>query len=220
MQNILDTLFLKYGTDKSSKSHNYASVYHAALEALRFSICTVLEIGIFGTTPENAGASLKAWAEYFPNATIYGVDLHDYSFLETDRIKTIVADQALIPNNLEMVANITGGALDLIIDDGGHEMQQQQITLSFMFKLLRPGGCYIIEDLQTSYHKAFNPDDTFYTTVLMLELFKHTGKLYSDYISEADRLYLQQQIATCDLYRVVPGHSETALLWKRSEDFR
>lgn len=214
MMNVLDQLFLRYGTDKSSKVHNYASVYHPALERLRFSTRKVVEIGIFGTTPENAGASLKAWSEYFPNATIYGVDLHDYSFLDNDRIKTIVADQAIVPGNLERVAETVGNNIDLLIDDGGHQMHQHQISLGFLFKLLRPEGCYIIEDLQTCYHEISNPSGTAYNTMLMLEVFKHTGILQSDHISEADRLYLQQQIRSCEIHKIAPFRSETALLWK------
>lgn len=215
--NPLDELFLKYGTDKSSKHHNFAEVYHPALAPLRPSTRTVLEIGIFGITPDNAGASLKAWADYFPNATIYGVDLNDYTFLNCHNIKTIIADQAIVPDNLARVANLVGDNIDLIIDDGGHHMHQQQISLGYLFKLLRPGGCYIIEDLQTSYFDICNPTHTAYNTMLMLEVFKHTGIIQSEHIPEAERLYLQEHIASCDIHRIVPFASETALIWKRGQ---
>jgi len=213
--NLLDALFCKFGTDKSSKQHNFAGIYHSALEPIRFQTKKVLEIGIFGTTPENSGASLKAWAEYFPNALVYGVDLYDYSFLNSSRIKTIVADQGIIPGNLEHVVTTIGDGIDLIIDDGSHLMHHQQITLGYLFKYLKSGGCYIIEDLHTSYHEISNPTGTQYNTMLMLELLRHSGVLLSDYISETDKQYIQQQLASCEIHKVTPFASETAILRKR-----
>jgi demethylmacrocin O-methyltransferase len=212
--NILDSLFTKYGTDKSSKGHNFAGVYHEALHAIRHKAKAILEIGIFGTTPENAGASLKAWAEYFPNAHIYGVDLFDYSFLNSGRITTIVADQGII-SDLEGIIVTTGSSLDLIIDDGSHLMHHQQIAFGYLFRHLRPGGYYIIEDLHTAYHDISNPTDTQYNTVLMLEVLRHTGTVLSDYISESDKQYVQQQLDFCELHKVTPFASETAVLRKR-----
>lgn len=214
--NILDSFFCKYGTDKSSKGHNFAGVYHEALHAIRYEAKVILEIGIFGTIPENAGASLKAWAEYFPNAHIYGIDLHDYSFLNSDRITTIIADQGIIADNLERVLAITGDNLDLIIDDGSHLMHHQQITLGYLFKYLRPGGYYIIEDLHTSYHAISNPTATEYNTMLMLEMLRHSGILLSDHISDIDRKCIQEQIESCDIYKITPFASETAILRKRA----
>ena len=213
--NLLDELFLKYETDKSSKKHNFASVYHPAFDQVRHAVRTVVEIGIFGTTPQNAGASLKAWADYFPNAIVYGVDLYDYSFLDTGRIRTIIADQGIIPGNLDRVVATVGEDIDLIIDDGSHHMHHQQITLGYLFRHLRQGGCYVIEDLQTSYHDICNPTGTQYNTMLMLEVLKHTGTVLSDHIADADKVYIQEHLAACEIFKVTPFESETALLWKR-----
>jgi hypothetical protein len=40
---------------------------------------------------------------------------------------------------------------DIIIDDGGHTMNQQQISFVMLLPLVRSGGLYVIEDLETSY---------------------------------------------------------------------
>jgi len=212
--NILDSLFCHYGTDKSSKSHNFSGIYDAVLNSARFNVRKVVEIGI-GITPPIAGASLKAWADYFPNALIYGVDLHDFSFINADRITTIIADQGLIPDNLERIIAQTGGNLDLIIDDGSHQMHHHQISLGYLFRHLKPGGYYIIEDLSTSYHDFWNPTGTQYNTMLMLEMIQHTGVVLSDHISDDDKLYLQEHIERCDIYKVTPLISETAVLKKK-----
>lgn len=81
--NLLDDIFCEFATGKSSKRHNFAGIYHTILDPIRFETRKVLEIGIFDITSENAGASLKSWAEHFSNVHIYGVDLHEYSFINT-----------------------------------------------------------------------------------------------------------------------------------------
>jgi len=44
---------------------------------------------------------------------------------------------------------------DIIIDDGGHTMNQQKTSFLNLLSLVRPGGIYVIEDLETSYLKEF-----------------------------------------------------------------
>ena len=63
---ILTQLALKYGTDKAS--HRFTRHYNMLFCKGRNDIRRVLEVGVFG------GASIKMWHEYFPNATIFGVD--------------------------------------------------------------------------------------------------------------------------------------------------
>lgn len=44
---------------------------------------------------------------------------------------------------------------DIIIDDGGHTMNQQKTSFMFLLPLVRSGGLYIIEDLETSYMPSY-----------------------------------------------------------------
>jgi len=43
------------------------------------------------------------------------------------------------------------GPFDVIVDDGGHSMHQQIVSLRTLFRHVKPGGVYVIEDLLTSY---------------------------------------------------------------------
>ena len=65
---LLDELALKYGTDKGSQYHNYCNKYDKILFPLREKFTNILEIGVAN------GSSVRMWEEYFPNATIHGVD--------------------------------------------------------------------------------------------------------------------------------------------------
>lgn len=105
----------------------------------------VLEIGV------QNGGSLKIWRDFFPEAEIVGVDT-DIACMEHqgDRIKVIIGDQASV-KFLE-----TLGKFDIIIDDGGHYMTQQQVSMNTLLaNQLNDGGLYIIEDLHTSYWEQF-----------------------------------------------------------------
>ena len=44
---------------------------------------------------------------------------------------------------------------DIIIDDGGHTMNQQKTSFFNLISLVRSGGIYVIEDLETSYVKSY-----------------------------------------------------------------
>ena len=61
-------LFDKYECDKGWK-HEYEKVYEPDFEALKEQPINILDIGIW------KGASMEAWLDYFPNATVYGIDI-------------------------------------------------------------------------------------------------------------------------------------------------
>jgi hypothetical protein len=155
----------KYGTDKGTegpvnawRSHNYTDVYEAYLWPFRHEEIRILEVGlgvqgggwdaqIAQGKNTGGGASIKMWAEYFPRARIFGIDINPASHLDTDRITTFVADQGS-PGQLRKVIEATGSEdFDIIIDDGSHRADHQQITLGVLFDHVRVDGMYFIEDL-------------------------------------------------------------------------
>jgi hypothetical protein len=126
-------------------AHNYTSAYERWFEPIRDEPIRLLEIGV--CDPAAPGASLNAWYEYFPKATIYGFDIVDAHRFDNDRITTFVGDQSS-PKDLAQLAESSGGDFDVIIDDGSHHAAHQQISLAALFGHLKPGGLYFIEDLQ------------------------------------------------------------------------
>jgi hypothetical protein len=45
---------------------------------------------------------------------------------------------------------------DIIIDDGGHTMAQQKTTIEHLFRKVKDGGIYLVEDTHTSYWHEFH----------------------------------------------------------------
>jgi hypothetical protein len=143
----LTSLGLAYQTDKVE--HGFCAFYHTHLDRIRHDVCKVLEIGIF------RGASLRMWREYFPNAIIHGFDQNTFPYLLPDRIQLHQGDQASRDSLLRLL-EATGSDFDFIVDDGGHTMLQQQVSLGVLFPHLRPEGLYALEDLHTSFMTAIN----------------------------------------------------------------
>ena len=101
----------RHGTDKGTigPSHawgawNYTDVYEGYFEPYRSADISILEIGL-GVTGDRwaakivhgrnvgGGASIKLWRDYFPRATVYGIDVNPAPYLDDDRTHTFVADQ-------------------------------------------------------------------------------------------------------------------------------
>lgn len=201
-------------TDKGARTHRYTEIYDLFFSRLRKSVNRVFEIGIAG------GGSLEMWRDYFPKATIYGIDIYPKTELESDRIKTFVADQA---DRSQLAAFIDkfGGYFDIIIDDGGHAMDQQQISAGYLFKYVRPGGFYVIEDVHTSLPSIWSgfgvEPGGGNSTLAMIENFIADGRIESRYLSGAEAKYLTRNIEYCNLVeRNNRYHSMACILKKRA----
>jgi len=141
---ILDELGIKYGTDKSSLSHNYCNKYDKVLPFNRNETLTVMEIGVQG------GGSIKMWEEYFYKSNIIGIDiLPECKKLETDRIKIEIGSQ-YDGDFLNEIGN-KYGMFDMILDDGSHMNKHMIFSFEKLFPYIKSGGIYIIEDVCTSY---------------------------------------------------------------------
>ncbi len=159
----LESLFTKYGTDKGI--WGYTPFYEALMGPQRLRVKKVLEIGICGhrDIPNNVvGASLFCWKDFFPEATIYGVD-YDSQFVFNDQ-QRIVTAQADAYNAREMVDVMDhfGGEFDMIVDDAVHDPGPQSRLFNFLVPFLKPGGYYFIED----YCPYKLPTDEFLQTLV------------------------------------------------------
>jgi demethylmacrocin O-methyltransferase len=158
----LDTLALRFGSDKWA-DHWYTPHYDRHFAPLRDRRVKLLEIGIGGyDAPDQGGESLRMWKYYFRRGLINGLDIFDKSSLDEPRMRTIKGSQADAEFLTELAERI--GPLDIVIDDGSHLSADVITSFQTLFPLLRPGGLYVIEDLQTSYWPGWNggstdPDD-------------------------------------------------------------
>jgi len=124
---------------------HYFDIYHQYFDRFRDRDIVVVEIGV------SHGGSLQMWTEYFgPKAKIWGVDIDPRcQAFEGPGIKVVVGDQGdrdFLRKLAEMV-----GPIDILIDDGGHMMDQQIATFEELYSLVKIDGIYFVEDTHTSY---------------------------------------------------------------------
>lgn len=152
----LGSLFNKYGSDKDR--NGYTPFYDSLFKGLRQDPVALLEIGI-GTMIPGApssmvgyslpgyapGGSLRAWRDYFPNGDINGCDIQQDTQFTEERITTRLANST---SRAEVDAVLGDKQFDIIIDDGSHYDEHQVQTLRNLWHRVKPGGFYIIEDIQ------------------------------------------------------------------------
>jgi len=149
----LGSLLSFYGSDKSSE-HNYHRIYSHILGEPG-EIQKVFEIGL-GTnnTKINSnmgasgkpGASIRAFRDYLPNATVYGADIDREVLFKEERISTFYLDQT-DQDSFEILDSFISGDFDLMIDDGLHSINANLRSLEFFLRKLRKGGFAVIEDI-------------------------------------------------------------------------
>ena len=136
----LDALGIRQGTAKSSLWCDYLRHYEENFRPLQNQPINLIEIGIA------EGNSLRMWREFFPNATIIGVDVRDSARrLASERILVEIgsqADQAFIRSVGERHPPT------IVIDDASHRAPETMACFEALFPLLLPGGWYVIEDLR------------------------------------------------------------------------
>jgi len=150
---VLKSLFARFGSDKST-GRNYHHLYGEILKH-KDDISCVLEIGLgtnnldvvsnMGTEGE-PGASLRAFREYLPNATIIGADVDKRILFQDGRIQTYFVDQTDLTSLASLAKDIPNG-IDLIIDDGLHSPNANLAVLAFGLEKLKNRGWLVIEDI-------------------------------------------------------------------------
>jgi hypothetical protein len=167
MNNILNELCDKYGSDKGSVNyfaehvypwhpHTYTKYYELIFNPIRANVKNVLEVGL-GTNNTNfksnmtvngkPGASLRVWRDYFTNAEIIGCDIDSGVLFTENRINTYQLDQTNPIQTYKLLEQI-GKTFDIIIDDGLHEVHAGYALFTVAYQYLNKNGYYIIEDVK------------------------------------------------------------------------
>ena len=206
----------KYNCDKLDLG--YTKHYEKKFESIRNNVTKILEIGL------NTGGSHLMWLDYFPNANVYAIDnrivYEDKVFDKRTRRDMVMVDGWDIRDkersfvfrgnqssveDLNKFINKNGDEFDIIVDDGGHSMRQQQTSLKILYKYLKSGGIYVIEDLHTSsnqwtelYGYTIVEDGDTLSMTLMEDFQNETDNIASTkHISTEEMLEIRNKLNSC-----------------------
>lgn len=182
----LTKLGIKYHTDKSWH-HNYTTYYDTIFNKFRNTKIRFLEVGI------SEGPSMRMWNEYFNCVELVGIDIEHKYMISEEWVKCYNLDSGA--RNFR--ENFIEDPFDIIIDDGSHRCDDQQKTLSNLFSYLKPGGIYIIEDIDWSFYPRLGSHDNIndilpYTTVNVINNYTNNGTIYSPFIK--NNKYIEDNI--------------------------
>ena len=149
MNKFEDYFFNKEKTCKVDKWHHYLKIYDRHFSKFIGKNPVILEIGVY------YGGSLEMLNHYFDNkCRIYGLDINGECLkvpftLKKTNITIEIGDQ----ENREFWRNFLKNKpkFDIVIDDGGHTMNQQIVTYEELYDHVSDNGVYLCEDLHTSY---------------------------------------------------------------------
>ena len=155
----LCTLAEKYKCDKGPYSEGsvcaghrkgYTAVYELLFSPLRNKTINMLEIGI------QDGDSVKVFTEYFNDVNYYGIDNVEEKIVNSCNLN--------IPKTQFHLASVEGQELpemmkkinkqfDIILDDSSHLIEHEINIIQSCAKYLKPGGIFIIEDLERNWEE-------------------------------------------------------------------
>ena len=160
---------------------HYLDLYQKHFNHLKGQKVRFLEIGVY------RGGSIGMWQNFFsPDSELFFLDIDpNCKEHEKGNAKVLIGDQTDY-SFLQSVAD-QYGPFDVVIDDGGHTMEQQTVSLQVLFSAVKDGGIYWIEDTHTSYFPAFGgglcKENSF------IEICKRLiDVMYAQYSREPDKL--------------------------------
>ena len=181
----LKEIFYTHSGNLIHKWDHYFDIYVKYFSKYRGQKVTILEIGVAH------GGSLQLWKKYFgDNIHIYAIDINQECKNLGEENNTIFIGSQSDPGFLKTVMEQLP-ELDIIIDDGGHTMEQQKVSFETLYLKLKEGGLYLVEDTHTSYwyefHGGLKKSSTF------IEYAKNlVDSLYEGHISNKKKLLLNE----------------------------
>ncbi len=145
---LLD-IYVQGGPQLVHKWHHYLPIYDRYFSPWRNRPLRFLEIGV------SKGGSLSMWRKYFgADAVIFGIDIDEACRAYNGIDGQVRIGSQADPDFLNRVFKEMGG-IDIVLDDGSHDMKHIKASLDVLLPQVTEGGIYMIEDLHTAYWPAW-----------------------------------------------------------------
>lgn len=140
--------FLEQRGNRIIKQMHYFHIYERHFARFRNAPLLMFEVGT------GNGGSAEMWRRYFgPLSRIVTIDIEDKSHLNSDQIYTRMGSQS----DKDFLLSLTSefGVPDIVFDDGSHIMNDVLATFEALYPLLRSGGIYLVEDMNSAYYPEY-----------------------------------------------------------------
>ena len=189
--------------DKPSKnnkeevvSHGYAKIYEKYFYKYKEKKINIIELGSF------YGNASAAFFFFFKNSLIYSADINpDMYIYNSKRLENFFADtssRSSIENDI-IKRNVK---FDLIIEDASHMLKDQIISLFILFKILKPGGYFIIEEVDfPEKREDMRSNQELPDLKTILQKINNKENFESKYIKQDEKSYFLNNVDFIKFYR-------------------
>tara|TARA_B100000963_G_scaffold42132_1_gene31360 strand:+ start:243 stop:1100 length:858 start_codon:yes stop_codon:yes gene_type:complete len=194
----LDKLFIHFNCDKGSHcffdkekivSHNYSAFYDKYFKIIKKNKISLLELG------SHEGKGLASFFFYFPNSDLIGANINPFQMrFNSKRISELFVDVSS-SRSISSLSGYLKKNPDIIIDDASHNLKDILTAFGILFKKLKSGGCYVIEDMdQFKALKELNPYSDEPTPLEILKKINDKQDFKTSFIDEESKKYLIENI--------------------------
>ena len=181
--------------DKKIIAHGYAKIYEKYLKEHKEKNLNIIELGSF------YGNASAAFYFYFKNSRIYSADINPDMYLYRSKrlinFFTDTSSRSSIERNI-LKKNIQ---FDLIIEDASHMLKDQIISLFILFKNLKSGGFFIVEEIDfPEKREDMRVGQEFPDLKTILNKIINKENFNSEYINENEKKYFLENFDTIKFY--------------------
>ena len=176
-------------------AHGYAKIYEKYLKEHKEKSLNIIELGSF------YGNASAAFYFYFKNSQIYSADINPDMYLYRSKrlinFFTDTSSRSSIEKNI-LKKNIQ---FDLIIEDASHMLKDQIISLFILFKNLKSGGFFIVEEIDfPEKREDMRIGQEFPDLKTILNKIINKENFNSKYINENEKKYFLENFDTIKFY--------------------
>ena len=181
--------------DKKIIAHGYAKIYEKYLKEYKEKNLNIIELGSF------YGNASAAFYFYFKNSQIYSADINPDMYLyRSKRLINFFTDTS---SRSSIERNILKKDIqfDLIIEDASHMLKDQIISLFILFKNLKSGGFFIVEEIDfPEKREDMRVGQEFPDLKTILNKTINKENFNSKYINENEKNYFLENFDTIKFY--------------------
>ncbi len=201
--------FKRRNNKNKVKAHGYSIFYEKYFQVLKDQNINILEIGSF------YGNASAAMYFYFKNANIYGADINPDMFkYKSNRIESFFVNSSSrnsINNDL-IKKNISFG---IIIEDASHMLKDQILSLFMLFKILDPGGVFIVEEIDfPEKREDMRINQSLPNLKTILNKILLNQDFHTEYVEEKEKLYFLENLQSIEFFK--GNFNEIAIIKKKS----
>jgi len=178
------------------QGHQYAFFYDKYFKDIKNNQLNILELGTF------KGGAAAAFSFFFKNSKIYSGDLYPDIFnFYSKRIINFKIDTSSEISINKFIEKVNS-KYDIVIEDAGHFLKDQIISLFLLFKTLKPKGIFVIEELDfPDTRQDMNIYNEKPTLRQILNCVINKQDFYSKYIKNSDKEYFLKNFESIEIFK-------------------